>query len=612
MNSINDFVIENGVLKKYNGSGGDVVIPDGVTSIGNSAFAWQGDITSITIPKGVTKIGKEAFCVCMNLLNIIIPDSVRTIGDGAFTSCTRLTNITLPTSLKRLSKGLFTGCKSLISITIPEGVTKICDSTFLRCENLTSVIFPESVSEFGKEVFSSCGKLEEITVGDISILPKEYKAFAVVGFSKNSNFRSESSIQSHKKYIKANAIKLVDVAMRHTALLSLMCQEKLITPANVELFVQKAQESENIEAISLMLDYWERKITKVQKATFENKKKEAETEIFERASARIGKNGIEGLTFVIGSGFETFKSKNELKDTIVKNGGAVVANISSKVDYLISNDTGVSSDKNKKATDLGIDIITEYQFNEKINRIFEVDENGILLKYMGNGGDVVIPDDKTEIGDYAFFKCKSLTNIAIPERVTKIGALAFFGCKGLKDKNGFVVVRNVLYGYYGSESLVVIPNGITKIEGAFAYCEIITDVVIPESVIKIGDSTFKDCKGLRSVVIPEGVTELGENAFSMCYNLTHIVIPDSLTTIKGWAFYSCTNLENIVIPKEVSVLDDNIFCNCKNLASIVIPDNVTKISKDAFSFCENLVIHASKGSYAETYAKENNIAFVSE
>ena len=56
-----DFEIENGVLKKYTGNGGNVVIPDGVTTIGNEAFSWRSSLTSITIPSGVTIIGDNAF-----------------------------------------------------------------------------------------------------------------------------------------------------------------------------------------------------------------------------------------------------------------------------------------------------------------------------------------------------------------------------------------------------------------------------------------------------------------------------------------------------------------------------------------------------------------------
>lgn len=80
MSSNNDFEIENGVLVKYTGAGGDVVIPDGVVSIGEEAFYSSVSLTSITIPDGVTSIGDGAFKCCTSLISIIIPNSVTSIG----------------------------------------------------------------------------------------------------------------------------------------------------------------------------------------------------------------------------------------------------------------------------------------------------------------------------------------------------------------------------------------------------------------------------------------------------------------------------------------------------------------------------------------------------
>ncbi|MEE3404828.1 MAG: leucine-rich repeat domain-containing protein, partial [Acutalibacteraceae bacterium] len=75
-----DFVIENGVLVKYSGTEGDVIIPDGITEIGTAAFEDCATLESITIPEGVTKIGTAAFEYCAALGRIVIPDSVTEIG----------------------------------------------------------------------------------------------------------------------------------------------------------------------------------------------------------------------------------------------------------------------------------------------------------------------------------------------------------------------------------------------------------------------------------------------------------------------------------------------------------------------------------------------------
>lgn len=114
-----DFVIdENGVLTKYQGSGGDVVIPDGVTAIGTRAFSSCKNLTSIIIPDSVTVIGREAFWYCSSLSSITIPNSVTSIGNLAFLGCTKLTSINIPNRVLSIGDYAFEKCDKLTSIYI--------------------------------------------------------------------------------------------------------------------------------------------------------------------------------------------------------------------------------------------------------------------------------------------------------------------------------------------------------------------------------------------------------------------------------------------------------------------------------------------------------------
>ena len=99
------------------GISGSVTIPNGVTSIGDSAFANCSSLTGVTIPAGVTSIGETAFYLCSALVSINIPEGVTSIGDSAFVGCRRLTSITLPASLTSIGGYVFNGCTDLASIT---------------------------------------------------------------------------------------------------------------------------------------------------------------------------------------------------------------------------------------------------------------------------------------------------------------------------------------------------------------------------------------------------------------------------------------------------------------------------------------------------------------
>ena len=161
-----DFEIENGVLKRYNGRGGNVVIPNSVIKIGNSAFFNCNDLTSINIPDSVKEICDYAFHDCSDLTSINIPNSVTKIGDNAFDGCYSLTSINIPDSVTKIGSCAFWCCSGLTSINIPKKVTKISNSTFEGCSELTSINIPDSVTEIGRNAFNACTSLTSINISD--------------------------------------------------------------------------------------------------------------------------------------------------------------------------------------------------------------------------------------------------------------------------------------------------------------------------------------------------------------------------------------------------------------------------------------------------------------
>ena len=139
---------------------------------------------------------------------------------------------------------------------------------------------------------------------------------------------------------------------------------------------------------------------------------------------------------------------------------------------------------------------------------------------------VVIESGVTNIGDFAFEYCESLTDITIPNSVTSIDYAAFCHCTSLKS--------------------VTIPDSVTSIgNAAFSGCTSLTGVKIPDSVTSIGEWAFEYCESLTGVKIPDSVTSIGKFAFDNCTSLTSVTIPNSVTSIRESAFEDCTRLKDV-------------------------------------------------------------------
>ncbi|MBR5176845.1 MAG: leucine-rich repeat protein [Bacteroidales bacterium] len=143
-----------------------IIIPDSVTSIGGYAFYGCSSLTSITIPDNVTSINNNTFSFCKSLTSITIPDSVTSIGGYAFASCESLSTIIIPGGVESIGYLAFGWCYRLTDLTISEGVKSIGGFAFQECTSLSSVTIPGSVESIGEAAFISCSVLSEITISE--------------------------------------------------------------------------------------------------------------------------------------------------------------------------------------------------------------------------------------------------------------------------------------------------------------------------------------------------------------------------------------------------------------------------------------------------------------
>ena len=177
--------------------------------------------------------------------------------------------------------------------------------------------------------------------------------------------------------------------------------------------------------------------------------------------------------------------------------------------------------------------------------------------------------------------------------------------------------RNLLQSNERHKEFVVIPAEIEgkKVEmigkGAFYGCSSLTSVEIPSSVTEMGSCVFSYCTSLTSVTISGNLKKIEGLAFYGCKSLTSVEILGSVTEIGDFAFSDCTSLTSAEIPDSVTKIGYSAFYGCKSLTAVIIPESVKQIDPFAFDGCfDDLTIYGYTDSYAEKYAKENEITFV--
>ena len=183
-----EFIIANGVLKKYSGAGGEVSVPDGVNAIGDGAFLFCRSLTGVTLPEGVSSIGARAFEGCVSLGEATLPGSVTRIGRGAFRGCRSLRTFRMPEHPVDFDGGVFTDCPALAdeagmvvvnrvlhaylgtgsTAAVPEGVTELNgdlhNGVFMGKSALRRVLLPSTLRRIRGCAFYGCTNLEEVTL----------------------------------------------------------------------------------------------------------------------------------------------------------------------------------------------------------------------------------------------------------------------------------------------------------------------------------------------------------------------------------------------------------------------------------------------------------------
>ncbi|MCM8871999.1 MAG: leucine-rich repeat domain-containing protein [Paludibacteraceae bacterium] len=514
----------------------NVVINNGVTSIGDYAFYNCKGLTSVTIPNSVTSIGFRAFEGCTGLTSVTIPNSVTSIGYEAFVGCTGLTApvynthvfaympksysgaYSIPNSVTSISSYAFYGCTGLTSITIQNSVTSIGFRAFEGCTGLTSVTIPNRVTSIGKFAFYDCTGLTSINVAEDNL---NYASIDGVLYSKDKN----------------------------TLIMCPQGKTGSITIPN---------------SVTSIGEYAFGGCTGLTSITIPNSVTSIGDEAFDDCT------GLTSITIpnsVTSIGIWAFIGCDNLETADINSQAAFNIYFNHKLTSIILGDdiTSIGSSAFNDYTRLTSINVAEDNLNyASIDGVLYSKDKKTLIKCPdGKTGSVTIPNSVTSVGEEAFRGCTGLTSVTIPNSVTSIGFWAFLDCTGLTS--------------------ITIPNSVTSIgNSAFYRCTGLTSVTISNSVTSIGSSVFSGCTGLTSVTIPNSVTSIGELAFYDCTGLTSITIPNSVTSIGDWAFNNCTGLTSMTVEATNPPLCFNESGDGLYMPNYNIPLYVPAASVDAY------------------------------
>ena len=568
-----------------------VTIGTGVTTIGDSTFENCSELTSIVVSSGNTKYDSRENCNCLietetNKLvkgcnNSVIPDSVTTIGHAAFHFCFSLTSITIPDSVTEIGNYAFYNCKNLASVTIGDSVTTIGREVFAHCSSLNEIICKGNIAP----------QIQNTTFGN-SYNP--IKKFGVLKVPDNADYSSWMSAIGDYGWTSSNS-PVYDVICTY-----------------------------NVDNISNSTNLYTSTGFKPSMMIINDEKLEASSNY---QFNEVGQYEIvyRFLTPITEINAETFKDCTNLTSITIPNS---VTTIGNKTFYNCSNLTSVDIPNS-------VEMIGQRVFYSCPSLTSVNIPNGVTtigeatFQNCSSLASITIPDNVTSIEDYAFQNCEKFTSITIPDGVNLIGSRAFCGCSNLtsitipdsvtniewyafKDCSSLTSVyindiaawcnipfdddsSNPLYNgcnLYLNNKLVtdlVIPDSVISIGYCtFKNCTSLTSVTIPDSVTTIGHAAFNSCSSLESVTIGNGVMEIGNMVFNGCNNLANVTIGDNVTSIGSGAFQNCISLENISIPDSVTTLGKSTFYGCSSLTSVTIGNSVTSIGQDVFYKCSNL------------------------
>lgn len=622
----------------------NISLPSKLTELGSGAFRDCTSLQRITVPAGITFIGEYTFSACTALQEAVIAGKVTEIGAYAFSQCALLKSVQIPETVTEIGSHAFSNCEAITSLKLPREITQIGSYAFQNCVGLTGMEVPENTQIIGAAAFSGCSALQRMSLPFVGGAAEAENAssstafgyiFGTTAYQGGSIVKQFYSNTKSVSYYIPDALTEVEIvggriwygafsACNHLESIRFLSTES-VTDISAKAF-QGCAGLTNLtlpNGVQTIGDYAFSGCVALKAIPWINEVKTIGSYAFQNCSSIKSVSLPQSLTTINTAVFSGCSSLESISLPFVGSSASLeAASATSLFGYIFGsvNYTGAVAVGQKYS----VSKTATYYLPSSLKKVTISGGKILYGAFYGCSSltQLTLPEELTEIGDYAFYNCTGITGFTLPKEITKIGSYTFAGCSGLKE--------------------MVLPVSVESIgASAFRDCASLQDISIPEKVSNIPSYLFSGCISLDTILIPNGVRTIGAGAFQNCSSMTGIAVPDSVTEIGDAAFAGCGNLQSMTLPfvgksnslisasKESlfgyifgtknytgsmavmqkysgtgvtyyiptsltnvritgGVLLYGAFYGCSSLTQLTLPENLTEVGKYAFYQCSGL------------------------